>query len=104
MNPLEQVNMSQIYIIATKLHQYRSIITSKCETSQTGRISELKSENWVKILYAPRHFEPVYGALPGVQMELMIARLKALSVCYPTQVEFFNLDVIFPCKTAISQD
>ncbi len=38
MNPLEQVNMCQNYIIVIKLHQDRSIITSKSKTSQ----------NWVE--------------------------------------------------------
>ena len=55
-------------------------------------------------LNASRNFGPILGALPEVQIELMIARWKALDVCYPTQVEFFNLDVICPSKTAISQD
>ena len=54
-------------------------------------------------LNAPRHFEPSFGGLHEVQIELMIALWKALSVCYPTQVEFLDLDVIFPSKTAISQ-
>ena len=57
-----------------------------------------------QILYVSRQFEPIFGALSKVQIELMIARWKALDVCYPTQVEFFNLDVICPSKTAISQD
>ena len=55
-------------------------------------------------LNASRHFEPVFEALPEVQIELMIARWKALSIYYPTQVEFLDLDVIFPSKTSISQD
>ena len=57
-----------------------------------------------KKLNALRHFEPVFEALPEVQIELMIARWKALDVYYPTQVEFLDLDVICPSKTAISQD
>ena len=55
-------------------------------------------------LYALCYFGPIFGALPKVQIELMIARWKSLDVFYPTQVEFFNLDVIFRIKTAISQD
>ena len=54
-------------------------------------------------LNAARHFEPIFGALPEVQIELMIARWKALSVYYPTQVEFFNLELIFPSKNAIAE-
>ena len=104
MNPLEQVNVSQNYIIAIKLHQDRSIITSKSETSQTGRISKLKSKNWAKILYAPCHFEPISGALPEVQTEIMIDRWKSMPIYFPTQVEFLDLDVIFPSKPSISQD
>ena len=57
-----------------------------------------------QILYALRHFGPVFEALPKVQIELMIARWNALDVFYPTQVEFFNLDVICPSQTVISQD
>ena len=52
MNPLEKLNMSQNYIIAIKLNQNRSIITSQSETSQTGRISELEGEKLTKNLYA----------------------------------------------------
>ena len=55
-------------------------------------------------LNASRHFGGDFEALPEVPIELMIARWKALSVYYPTQVEFFNLDVIFHSKTAIAQD
>ena len=55
-------------------------------------------------LYAPRYFGTIFGALPEVQIELMIALWNALDVFYPTQVEFFNLDVICPSKTVISQD
>ena len=55
-------------------------------------------------LNASRHFEPIFWALLEVQIELMIARWKDLSVCYPNQVEFFNLDFIFPSETAVSQD
>ena len=50
------------------------------------------------------HFELVFEALPEVKINPMIARWKALDVCYQTQVYFFNLDVIFPSKTAISPD
>ena len=50
------------------------------------------------------HFEPIFWALPEAKIDLMIARWKTLSVCYPTQVEFFNLEFIFSSKTAISQD
>ena len=57
-----------------------------------------------QILYASRHFGGDFEALSKVEIELMITLWKALDVCYPTQVEFFNLDVIFPSKTAISQD
>ena len=55
-------------------------------------------------LNAPCHFEPDFGALPEVQIDLMIARWKALSIFYPTQFPFLDLDVICPSKTAISQD
>ena len=54
-------------------------------------------------LNAPRHFEPNFGELTEVKIELMIAHWKALSVCYPTQVEFFNLELIFASKTSISK-
>ena len=57
-----------------------------------------------QILYALRQFGGDFEALYEVQIDLMIAHWKALDVCYPTQVECFNLDVIFPSKTAISQD
>ena len=55
-------------------------------------------------LNASRHFEPIFEELPEVQIELMIACWKGLDVYYPTQVEFLDLDVICPSKTAISQD
>ena len=55
-------------------------------------------------LNAPCHFEPIFGALLEFKIELMIAHWKALSVFYPTQVELFNLEFIFPSKTTISQD
>ena len=51
-------------------------------------------------LYAQHNFE----ALPEVQIELMIARWKSLPIYFPTQVEFLDLDVIFPSKNSISQD
>ena len=57
-----------------------------------------------QFLYASCHFGPIFGALPEVQIDLMIARWKALDFCYPTQVKIFNFDVIFPSKIAISQD
>ena len=44
MNPLEQVNKCQNYIMFIQLHQDRSKITSQRKTSQTGRISELEGE------------------------------------------------------------
>ena len=55
-------------------------------------------------LNVSRHFEPDFETLHEVQIELMIARWKALDVFYPTQVEVCNLDVICPSKIAISQD
>ena len=55
-------------------------------------------------LNASHQFGPIFEALPEVQIELMIARWKALSVYYPTQLEFFDLDVIYPFKNSISQD
>ena len=55
-------------------------------------------------LNASRHFGADFEALTEVQIRLMIARWKYLYVYYPTQVEFLDLDVIFPSKTAISQD
>ena len=55
-------------------------------------------------LNASRHFEHVFEALNEVQIELMIARWKSLSVYYPTLVEFLDWDVIFPSKTSISQN
>ena len=55
-------------------------------------------------LNALRHVEPVFEALPEVQIKLIITRWKALSGYYPTQVEFFNLEFIFPSKNAIAQD
>lgn len=54
--------------------------------------------------YALRAFPPVFGALPGIQIELMIARWKGMDVYFPTQVEFSNLVSIFPSKSAFSQD
>ena len=36
--------------------------------------------------YAYRIFKPAFGALNGIQIELMIARWKALDVGYPNQV------------------
>ena len=55
-------------------------------------------------LYAPCYFGPIFKALPEVKIELIIARWKSMDVCYPTQVEFSNLEVIFPSKTSFSQD
>ena len=55
-------------------------------------------------LYALRYFGPIFGALPKVQIALMIARWKALDVFYPTRVEFFNLELIVPSKNSFSQD
>ena len=37
-------------------------------------------------LYEQRAFQPDFEALPSIQIELMIARWKALDVGYPTQV------------------
>ena len=50
-------------------------------------------------LYVTCEFGPAFGALPEVKIKLMIARWKSLDVFYPTQVEFFNLELIFPSKT-----
>ena len=55
-------------------------------------------------LNASRHFGGDFEALKKFKIECMIARWKSLDVCYPTQVEFLNLDFICPSKTAISQD
>ena len=57
-----------------------------------------------QFLYAYHNFGDDFEALPEVQIELMIARWKSLDVYYPTQVEFLDLDVIFPSKTVISQE
>ena len=54
-------------------------------------------------LNASLNFEPIFEALPEVQIELMIARWKALDVFYPTQLECFNLEFTFHSKTSISQ-
>ena len=55
-------------------------------------------------LYAQRYFGPIFGGLPEVKIELMIARWKSLDFYYPTQVQFSNLELIFPSKTSFSQD
>ena len=55
-------------------------------------------------LNALHHFDPVFEALSEVQIELIIARWRALSVFFPTQVEFLDLDFIFPSKTSISEE
>ena len=39
-------------------------------------------------------FQAEFEVLPGIQIELMIARWKAMDVEYPTQVEFLNLELI----------
>ena len=53
-------------------------------------------------LYASRAFQPIFGALPGIKIKLMIACWKALDVFYPSQVEFPNLELICPSKTSFS--
>ena len=108
MNLLEQVKMCQYYIMFVKLHHEKSRITSR---RKNRRIAELNSEKQAKILYAPRqnlyalrHFGADFEALPKVQIEPKIGNWKSLPVYFPTQVEFLNLDVIFPSKTSIYQD
>ena len=54
-------------------------------------------------LYASRALQPTFGALPSIKIKLMIVRWKALDVGYPTQVEFFNLELICPSKISFSQ-
>ena len=54
-------------------------------------------------LYAPLDVGPAFGALPEVKIKLMIACWKYLDVFYPTQVECFNLELIYPSKTSFSQ-
>lgn len=51
----------------------------------TGRIPELEDENWIKNLYAQRPdlyaqrtFQANFEALPGIQIELTIARWKGI--------------------------
>ena len=55
-------------------------------------------------LNALRHFGGDFEARPEVEIELMIARWKSLSIYVLTQVEFLDFDVIFPSKNSISQD
>ena len=71
---------------------------------KTSRNPELKGENCAEKPCAPCAFPPTFGALPGIQIELTIARWKYLDVYLPTQVEFSNLVSIFPSKSAFSQD
>ena len=110
MNPLEQVNKCQNYIMFIQLHQDTSKITSQSKTSQTGRISELEGEKFGKKLCAPRqflcascHFETEFEALLEVQIEPKWTCWKVMPVYFPTQVEFLNLVPICPSKTSISQ-
>ena len=50
---------------------------------------------WVAFEPSGSHnFQPDFEVLLGIQIELMIARWKALDVDYPTQVEFPNLELI----------
>ena len=53
-------------------------------------------------LYASRALQPTFWALPSIKIKLIIACWKALDVCYPSQVEFPNLKLIFPSKTSFS--
>ena len=62
---------------------------------QVGRFS-LK---WVAFL-----LQEAFGGLPGVQIRRLIARWKDIGVYFPTQVELFNLNSIYPVKNQISQD
>ena len=39
-------------------------------------------------------FQAEFEVVPGIQIELMIARWKALDVYLPTQVEYMNLELI----------
>ena len=39
-------------------------------------------------------FQADFEVAPDIQIELMIARWKALDVDFPTQVEFLNLELI----------
>ena len=94
--------MNQSYIPTTKLHQYNSKITPTRKTGPTGRNPELEDEKLTKNLYASRAFQPVFGALSEVKIKLIIAFWKALDVCYPTQLEFPNLELIRPSKTSFS--
>jgi len=48
--------------------------------------------------------QEAFGGLPGVGIGCRIARWKGLRVYFPTQVEFFNLELIWPVKNQISQD
>jgi len=48
--------------------------------------------------YAQRAFPPAFGALPGIQIELTIARWKGMDVYFLTQVEFSNLVSFAPPK------
>ena len=105
MNPLEQVKTCQIYIIATKLHQDRSIITSKSETSQTGRISELKSENWAKFLYAPHQktqcATPLWSCFWGTSWSPNWAHdssLESPTCLLSNPIRFFQFGVHFPLQ------
>ena len=54
-------------------------------------------------LYALRYLEADFEGFPEVQIERMIACLKALHAYFPTQVEFLDLVAIFPSKSSISQ-
>ena len=45
-----------------------------------------------------------FRGLPGVQIGCKIARWKYYWVYFPTQLQFLNLEFIFPIKSPISQD
>ena len=48
--------------------------------------------------------QETFGDLPSVQIGRKIARWKACWVYFLTQLEFFNLEFIYPVKNQISQD
>ena len=107
MNPLEQVNMCQNYIIFIKLHQDRSILTSKVKLVKIGRISKLKSENGAKFLYASRPktqcVAPLWACFWGTSWSRNRAHDSFLEspICLLSNPSLFlDLDVIFPSNTS----
>jgi len=70
----------------------------------------LKSQNWQvqlewsrPLLEWSRPFAALFEWVPVVQIKCKMAHWKALSVYFPSQVEFLDLELIWPLKSQFSQ-